>query len=237
MIDDLPFYVNLVFFLTTLLTVWFLVSAARKAGDGSTPYRILIFLLPFWLLLTGYLSTSGFYRVSDAMPPRVVAFGVLPSIIVIGVYFIAFRKFIKRLPLGLLTLLHIVRIPVELVLLWLYQNGQVPVHMTFEGWNYDILSGVSAPIIYWLAFRAERVNKTLLIIWNLAALGLLVNIVTIAVLSFRSPFQQLAFEQPNLGVTYLPFIWLPAVIVPTVFFAHFSALYKLFSESQTLSES
>ena len=233
MIEGLPFYVGLVFFLTTLLTVWFLVSAARNAGEGSTPYRILIFLLPLWLLLTGYLSTTGFYRVADASPPRVVAFGVLPSVLVIGVYFIAFRQFITRLSLRSLTLLHVVRIPVELVLFWLHQNGQVPIQMTFEGWNYDILSGITAPIIYWFAFRGNSVNKTVLVIWNLVALGLLVNIVTIAVLSFRSPFQQLAFEQPNVGVTYLPFIWLPTIIVPIVLFAHLSTLYRYFAGTLT----
>ena len=231
MIEGLPFYVNLVFFLTTLLAVWFLVSASRKAGEDTAPYRILVFLVPLWILLTGYLSTTGFYRVPDAMPPRVVAFGVLPSVLLIVIFFIAFRHFVNRLPLTTLTLLHVVRIPVELVLLWLFQNGQVPIVMTFEGWNFDILSGITAPIVFFLAFRNGSINRPLLIIWNLVALGLLINIVTIAVLSFRSPFQQLAFDQPNVGVTYLPFIWLPALIVPIVLFAHLAALYKLLRSS------
>ncbi len=231
MIEGLPLYVTLVFFLTTLLAVWFLVSAGRKAGERSVPYRILVFLLPLWMLLTGYLSTTGFYRAPDAMPPRVVLFGVLPSVLVIVIYFIAFRDYVGRLPLTTLTLLHVVRIPVELVLLWLYENGQVPILMTFEGWNFDILSGITAPVIYFLAFRNGRVYKPLLIIWNLMALGLLINIVTIAVLSFRSPFQQLAFDQPNVGVTYLPFIWLPAIIVPIVLFTHLAAFYKLLVSS------
>lgn len=228
MIEGLPVHVSFVFFLTTLLSVWFLVSAVRKAGESSTPYRILVFLVPLWMLLTGYLATTDFYRYSEAIPPRVVAFGVLPSVFVIAIYFVAFRGFIASLPLTTLTILHVVRIPVELVLLWLYQNGQVPILMTFEGWNFDILSGITAPIIYWIAFRRGRINRTLLILWNLAALGLLINIVTIAVLSFRTPFQRLAFDQPNVGVTHLPFIWLPAIIVPIVLFAHLAALYKLF---------
>jgi hypothetical protein len=236
MIEGLPLYINLVFLMTTLLTVWFLVSAARKAVDGTTPYRILLFLIPLWMLLTGYLATTDFYRYSESIPPRVVAFGVLPSVIVIAIYFVAFRGFIASLPLTTLTLLHVVRIPVETVLLWLYQKGQVPVLMTFEGWNFDILSGISAPIIYWLAFRRGRVKRPLLIIWNLAALGLLINIVTIAVLSFRTPFQQLAFDQPNVGVTYLPFIWLPAIIVPIVLFAHLAALYNLLSNRSSPSK-
>lgn len=231
MIEGLPFYVNLVFFLTTLLAVWFLVTAVRKTGERSIPYRILVFLVPFWILLTGYLSTTEFYRVAEAMPPRVVAFGVFPSVLAIVVYLIAFRDFVGRLPLATLTLLHVVRIPVELVLLWLYQNGQIPILMTFEGWNFDFLSGFTAPIIYLLAFRNGRVNKPLLIIWNFVALGLLINIVIIAVLSFRSPIQQLAFDQPNDGVTYLPFIWLPSMIVPIVLFAHLAALSKLLVSS------
>ena len=99
--------------------------------------------------------------------------------------------------------------------------------MTFEGWNFDILSGITAPIVYFLAFRKGGVNRTLLITWNVIALGLLANIVTLAVLSFQGPMQRLAFDHPNVGVTYLPFIWLPAIIVPVVLFSHLASLWQL----------
>jgi len=227
MIEGLPFYVSAVFFITTLATIWFLVAAARPAGTDSLPYKILVFSLPLWLLLTGFLASTEFYRI-DALPPRVVVFAVLPAVLFIVVYFIFFRQsFVNRLSLEMLTLLSFLRLPVELVLHWLYQAGQVPQIMTFEGWNFDILSGISAPIIYWLAFRDGRLNRPLLIGWNIAALCLLTNIVTIAVLSFRGPMQRLAFDQPNVGVTYLPFIWLPAIVVPAVLFAHLAALWRL----------
>ena len=99
--------------------------------------------------------------------------------------------------------------------------------MTFEGRNFDILSGISALIVYFLAFRNGRTNRTLLIVWNLAALALLANIVTIAVLAFPSPFQMTGLGQPNIGVTYFPFIWLPSILVPIVFFCHVASLLKL----------
>jgi len=227
MIEGLPFYVSLVFFFTTLATIWFLLAAARPAGRESTPLKILVFLLPLYLVVTGFLSTTDFYR-QEAIPPRVVAFAVLPAVALIAAYFAFFRSnFIRKLSLPMLTLLSVIRFPVELVLHWLYQGGQVPKVMTYEGWNFDILSGITAPIVYWLAFRNGRVNRPLLIGWNLAALALLANIVTIAILSFRGPLQRLAFEQPNVGVTYLPFIWLPAIVVPIVLFAHLAALYNL----------
>jgi hypothetical protein len=233
MIEGLPFYVPAVFFVTTLTTIWFLMAAAKPAGTGSLPYKILLFLLPLWLLLTGFLASTDFYR-QDSLPPRVVAFGVLPSVLLILVYFIFFRhSFIDKLSLEKLTLLSVVRFPVELVLHWLYQAGQVPRIMTFEGWNFDILSGISALVIYLVAFRKDRVNRSLLIIWNIAALCLLINIVSIAVLSFRGPMQRLAFDQPNVGVTYLPFIWLPALVVPIVLFAHVASLRQLLFQTRT----
>ena len=232
MVEGLPFYVPAVFFLTTLATIWFLVAAARPVGADSLPFKILIFALPLWLVVTGFLSTGDFYR-REAIPPRVVAFAVLPAVVLIVAYFVFFRSgFIDKLSLPMLTLLSVVRFPVELTLHWLYEAGQVPRIMTYEGWNFDILSGISAPIIYWLAFRNGRTNRPLLIAWNLAALALLINIVTIAILSFRGPLQRLAFEQPNVGVTYLPFIWLPAIVVPAVLFAHLAALWQLFTKRE-----
>lgn len=104
----------------------------------------------------------------------------------------------------------------------------VPEAMTFEGQNFDILSGITAPVIYFLAFRNRRVNRPLLIAWNIAALLLLANIVTIAVLAFPSPIQQIAFDQPNRAVMYFPYVWLPAVVVPIVLFSHVASLWKLY---------
>src|SRR6185503_18973565 len=164
----------------------------------------------------------------DARPPRVIAFAVLPAVVLIATYFLLWRNnFIDRVSLQTLTWLHVVRIPVELVLLWLFQAGLVPQEMTFEGRNFDILSGLTAPVVALIAFRGGRANRPLLVVWNLFALGLLFNIVAVAILSFPSPFQRFGFEQPNVGVAYFPFIWLPAIIVPAVLFAHLAALWQL----------
>ncbi|MEQ1765760.1 MAG: hypothetical protein ABL984_21715 [Pyrinomonadaceae bacterium] len=226
MIDGLPFYVPAVFFLTTLATIWFLVSAARSVRREALPFKLLIFLIPLWMVLTDLLATTDFYR-TNALPPRVPFFAVLPSVITIHVYFVFFRQgFVDKLSLKTLTLLHLIRFPVELVLHWLYEGGQVPRIMTYEGWNFDILSGLTAPLVYWVAFRGGRTNRTLLIVWNLLTLGLLINIVAIAFMSFPSPIQRFGFDQPNVGLTYLPFIWLASIVVPIVLFAHLASLYN-----------
>jgi hypothetical protein len=230
-IEGLPAYIPVVFVLTTLFTVGMFVYAILRAGTDSLAGRFLIAFVGFWLLIQSVLALNGFFQTFDVLPPRTFAFGPLPFFALTLIYLAFFRKFLSHLPLTALTLIHVIRIPVELVLLWLYQNGLVPVEMTFEGRNFDILSGITAPVVYFLAFRGGKANRWLLIVWNLAALVLLTNIVTIAVLAFPSPFQIVGLDQPNVGVTYFPFVWLPAVIVPIVFFCHVASLWKLISDA------
>jgi hypothetical protein len=158
----------------------------------------------------------------------VFAFGVFPALAFIAVLFLFFRAdVIHKLSLKTLTLLHMIRVPVELTLLLLFYQQLVPRVMTFEGMNFDILSGLTAPIAYYLSFRNGETNSSVLIAWNIFALLMLVNIVSIAALSLPSPIQQMAFDQPNIAVMYFPFIWLPAIVVPIVLFAHLAALWKL----------
>jgi hypothetical protein len=138
------------------------------------------------------------------------------------------KRFTETLNLRILTLLHIVRIPVELVLYWLAVNKYVPGLMTFEGRNFDIIAGITAPVMYFVCFAGEQVkNKTLLLAWNFICLGLLLNIVINAALSIPSPVQQFAFDQPNIAVLHFPFVWLPCFIVMIVLFSHLVAIQRL----------
>jgi len=235
MIEGLPVYVPVVFILTTLLTVGIFAYAIYRAGLGSTAAKLLLAFTLIWLVVQAILACTGFFQNFDVLPPRTFAFGPLPFFILTLAYLIFGRKFLGGLPLTVLTWIHVIRIPVECVLLWLSQNGLVPVEMTFEGRNLDILSGLSAPLVYLLAFRNGRVNRNLLIVWNIAALALLTNIVTIAVLAFPSQFQMVGLDQPNIGVTFFPFVWLPSVIVPIVFFCHVASLYKLITSEPRVS--
>lgn len=230
MTDELPAYVSITFILTTFLTVSFLLYAVKQTVFRTLPAKILVALLAVWLFLQAMLSLGGFYLATGTFPPRIVLFGVVPALLLIIGYFVFFRRdFIDLLPLKTLTLLHVIRIPVELVLYWLFIGGLVPEAMTFEGRNFDIVSGVTAPFAYLLGFRGGRTNRTLLIAWNIFALILLINIVGTAIAAFPGPMQQIAFEQPNRAVLYYPFVWLPTVIVPIVLFSHLASLRQLFA--------
>lgn len=232
MIENLPLYIVVVFIITTLLTVGIFQNIAKRGSYNSRTANFLNFILPFWLVLQATLAITGFYQFTSSLPPRIIVFGILPALLIIFALFIFSRDIINNFPLKLLTLIHIIRIPVEIALFWLYQNGQIPKIMTFEGRNFDILVGITAPIVTWLAFRNNQINSKLLIIWNLFGLILLFNIVSHAAIAIPSPFQQISFEQPNRAVLFFPFIWLPTIVVPIVLFCHLSSLYKLLQNKQ-----
>ena len=234
MIENLPSYVSITFILTTFLTVGFLLYAVKCTVFDTFPAKLLIFLIAFVIFFQAILALTGFYENTTNFPPRIVLFGVLPALLLIIFYFIFYRKtFIEKLPLKVLTILSVVRIPVEIVLLWLFQNQFVPRSMTFEGSNFDILSGLTAPIVYFLAFRGGKINRTLLIIWNIFALLLLFNIVFTAVAAFPPFIPKAAPELQNRALTYFPYVWLPTIIVPIVLFSHLTSLWQLFQTPQT----
>ena len=229
MTDNLPTYVSWVFAATTFATVILYLFAVRVTGRGTTSPVLTAIALAVLLVLHAFLASGGFY-LANTMPPR-FSLGPVPTISVLLILYFAFaRKGVQVRSLQILTLLSIIRVPVEFLLLELYRHGHVPQLMTFEGRNFDILSGLSAPLVAWLAFRGGEVNRRLLIAWNVLAFGLLLNILVIAILSLETPFQRFAFEQPNRGVLYFPFIWLPAIIVPIVFVSHVVSLWQLLKQ-------
>ncbi len=203
------------FILTTILAIYIFFRAA----DRKKPVLIILFT---WATVQGFVSFSGFYQNTQTTPPRII-FLLLPPIAAIIAIFISSkgRRFIDPLRADLLTLIHIIRIPVEMILYGLFLSREVPQLMTFAGGNYDMISGLTAPFIYYFGFIRKKISPRLLLGWNLLCLGLLLFIVRRAILSAPSPFQRMAFDQPNIAIQHFPYTWLPAVPgLPLVLFSH-----------------
>ncbi len=221
--EQIPNYLNIFFGLTTLFTIGIFYWAANQS-------KFTLIILLSWLILQFIIGTTGFYTITEGFPPRFLLLILPPFIFIIGLFSTTKGLlFVDRLNIRTLTMLHVVRIPVEFVLYGLYVYKAVPELMTFEGRNYDIISGLTAPIIYYLGFVKKQLNTKILLIWNFICLGLLFNIVVHAVLSVPFPFQLFAFEQPNIAVLYVPFNWLQSCIVPLVFLSHLASIRLLFN--------
>lgn len=224
MLKDLPFYIPLLFILTTLVTFLFFIAAVKKNNLGKTILTISLIIIT-WLLLHAVLSLQKFYLVTDTMPPRFVVL-VVPSFLLIIILFVtqSGRRFIDSISPKILTQLHVVRVFVEIILFWLCIYKFIPKLMTFEGRNFDILAGLTAPFIAYYGFVKHKLGNTFILVWNIIALILLLNIVVNAILSAPFRFQQFAFDQPNVAILYFPFVWLPCFIVPVVLFSHLALI-------------
>lgn len=232
MLDNLPIYISLIFGLTTIATLLLFTWSVRSSSFKETQKQampILIGLL-IWLVIQAVLSLNNIYNTdTNTFPPKILLLGILPTILTIILLFSTAkgRRFIDSLPLINLTYLNIVRIPVEIVLYWLFLHKVVPELMTFEGRNFDILAGISAPIIAYFGFTKSKLSRKIILIWNFICLGLLINIVLNAFFSAPSPIQKFAFDQPNIAILNFPFYWLPTFIVPIVLFGHLVSIRQL----------
>jgi hypothetical protein len=110
------------------------------------------------------------------------------------------------------------RLPLELAMHEMYVRGVMPVQMSYSGRNFDIASGASAIAVAWLV-ATHRAGRRLVIVWNVAGLALLVNVVTIAVLS-TPRFRYFGDDHLNVWVADPPFVWLPAIMVLAALAGH-----------------
>ena len=227
---DIPLYIHLLFIFTGLATAVVVVCSVYFSRSEKvkryTHFTSLAALM--WMIFMAALAINHYFEDKISMPPKLA----VPIIILLVAIIVLFalprgRRFIDGLSLETLTWLHTIRIPVEIVLLLLAGVKMIPASMTFEGTNFDIASGLTAPIVAILYFRKKAIGPKFLLAWNIVCLALLINVVVNAVLSLPSPMQQLNFDQPNMAVRYFPYAWLPTFIVPVVLFSHLVAIRVL----------
>lgn len=220
MIEILPNWINLLFIATSVATIVFFHYA------NSKPWRLTLVILG-WSVVQSILAYIGFYENGESYPPR-FALALLPPIFLIIYSLLSNQSnwFLTQRNLKISTFLHVVRLPVEIVLLQLFLYGMIPELMTFEGRNFDIIAGITAPIIG-LLFLKNKLNIKVLLLWNVLCLLLVTAILINGVLSAELPFQQFGFEQPNRAVIHFPFILLPATIVPIVIWTHITDIILL----------
>src|SRR5262245_1409772 len=107
MLTNLPDSLIVIFLLTVILTFLLFINAVKNKVTVTV-------LLTIWLLVTGILSSKGFFQDTSSMPPRLMIV-IAPAIILIILLLTtkSGRRFTDSIDLKKLALVHIVRVPVE----------------------------------------------------------------------------------------------------------------------------
>ncbi|CAN5723106.1 hypothetical protein BH24BAC1_BH24BAC1_02310 [soil metagenome] len=185
-----------------------------------------------WILIISILAGQGFFADFTGMPPR-MAVVVLPFVVVLGLTFTRTpTTILQHVPLAWLHYLQGFRVPVEVLLWMLFIQNLLPVQMTFEGRNFDILAGLTGPVVGYYCFARRSWPQWVAVLWNAGSLALLLNIVVISILSTPVPFRYFLNEPANTIVAHFPFILLPMVLVPVAYSMHFFSLRRLLTAEQ-----
>lgn len=203
--------------------LWGVSVASVRLEEADTARRralaVTLAVAAVWMTATWTAAESGVLRQWDATPPP---FAILVAGIVGLAVAMAFTGYGTRLarglPLWTLVAVQGFRLPLELAMHAMYERGVMPVQMSYAGLNFDIVTGATALLVAWLA-ATGRSSRRLVLAWNVLGLILLVNVVTIAILS-TPRFRYFGDDQLNVWVTYPPFVWLPAVMVLAALAGH-----------------
>ncbi len=231
-----PSYINIMFvglLITLVVLILFALNYAHKKIGTPSGKRVKIVGLTLlgiivFLGIQGVLASTGFFAKFDTLPPRVF---MLPVSCFIIITIVATRKSTSKLlaaiPETWLIYVQSFRIIMEIILWRLFVEAIIPIQMTFEGYNYDILSGIIPPLIAFMVIKKNVLSRGWLIFANVFGLALVTIIFVIAVLSAPVPFRQFMNEPANTMVAYLPYIWLPGFVAPAAYFFHILSLKQI----------
>lgn len=225
----LPTYLYVFFYVIVLLSIYLLYRNLQHSQLSVKLRQLTLLGVILWLGMQYGLASQGIYISDISAPPANAPLLLGPPLLLIALLFTfkASRQFLSSLSLEELSYISIVRIPVEFCLYALFLYKAIPEVMTFAGRNYDILAGLTAPLVGYFVFRKGRWPLWVAKIWAVGGLVLLLNIIAHAILSVNSSWQQFGFDQPNLVLQHQPFIWLPCFIVVLVLWSHVVIIWRL----------
>jgi hypothetical protein len=189
---------------------------------------ITSFVMAIWLGIQYLLSENGFYSNLN-LAPRIPLFMVLPLFLFTLILFKKNKKkpFIQAIPIYIPIAYQSFRAVIEGLFYYTFLQGILPVQVTFEGVNYDVLWGISAVLMGMYAFR-KNASKKLLIIWNYIGIGVVAFAAFTFITSFYFPS---IWGSENLRISkefnQFPFLLLPSFFMPSAIFVHVLSIIQL----------
>jgi hypothetical protein len=208
---------------------------ARSSWEPAAQQRLWLttaLVLTDWLAALAAIAGSGFLLDFQSLPPHLLLV-LLPPLVALVVVSRSrcFKELLPLVPPTWVVGLQSFRIMVELGLWLLFLNGTIPARMTFEGHNFDVLTGLTAPVA--AVLLARRAPRWLLVGWNVTGLGLLLTIVVTAALSAPTPFRHFFDGPANTIIGQFPVVWLPGFLVPLAYWLHVISLRQLLGTGQS----
>jgi hypothetical protein len=233
MLADAPLWVGLLFIAVVVamlvLVLWGAARVAWRVGPGAVRgVRVAGVALVGWLALLAVLADRGFFEDFQSMPPRFLPVLGLPLLALLALAFSRrVAPLLAALPPAWPVAAQAFRIPVEIVLWRLAAAVAIPELLSFHGRNWDILVGLTAPLVAYACFVRRAWPAGVARWWNWAGIVILLNVVVHAQLSVPTPWRIFETDPPTTFIADWPYVWLPGFLVPLAWLLHAVSLRQL----------
>lgn len=198
-------------------------SAFRREPERGRAVGLAAVVLGAWMAIPAALAETGVFA---ALAQR----GLLLVYILVAnaaAVAVAMSRLGARIalaaPLSALIGAQAFRLPLELVLHSWYEQGSLPVQMTYSGENWDIATGVvslaTAAALH-LELGSGRVRRRLAWVANSFGLLLLLRVMNIALRSMPGPLRTYMDDPPILLALHAPYTWIVPICVASALAGH-----------------
>ncbi len=176
-----------------------------------------------WIVVAITLASSGALRQLIGSPALMLYLVVSNGLALALALSPAGGRIVDNVPVAWLVGFQAFRLPLELVLHAWYEQGTLPIQMTYAGHNFDIATGVLAlgfgAALRWFALGPTS-RRWMVLAFNLIGFALLMAVMSIAVRSTPWPLRTYENDPPVLLVFYAPYTLILPVCVAGALWGH-----------------
>ena len=192
--------------------------------------RRTVALLGAWFALAVAGGALGIFDPYRGLGTPVQGIAVLAPVLLLayaGLYSRSVHAALMSAPISLVIGLHVVRV-LGLSFVLLYANHRLPAPFApIAGWG-DIFAGLTALPVAWAVQRQKPGWRPIALLWNSLGMLDLVAAIGLGVTSAEGSPIRLFFTEPStILMTGLPWVLVPAFLVPLLMATHLAVFYRL----------
>jgi len=215
---------------TMLILVWLIFF---RAAERLSLALWVGLVLSAWLMAVLLFSQGGFFLTLSLYPIPNIGLIFVP--IIVGINLLAkstaFQKLVDNIYQPWLIGVQVTRV-MGAVFLALYARGLMPAEFAIPSGIGDIIVGATAPIVAAILFFNFPFGKILAIGWNIVGFAELTAAIILGFLTSPTPYQLLAFNNPNYFLFDFPLALVPVFAVPLSLLLHIFSLRVLLKQNQ-----
>ncbi len=131
------------------------------------------------------------------------------------------------IPENWLTYIQSFRILVEILFVYSVSANVLHPIVTIEGYNFDMIFGASALIMWLFTYKIKIISKSILILWNYLGIAVLASVIFLFVSSVYFPNIWEKTEMMPKAFATAPYVLVAGFLMPSAIFIHVLSIIRL----------